>query len=209
MTSCFVFAFDFVAVLAFFTGAGPVSSWKSSIAITTTKLVLMHVNKASFIWRIQKAAPGKRVTIPAKPTFVSIYRRKKFQDPFRWTKSWQQCLSMLWLSCLDRAFIWRKVGVAMRATLPSNKGDLFNLKLKRIPEYQHMLWGHRGTFVKTAFYSSLHVIGVFSVFEGTMSNSRGLSVWVKICWCKALYNQLPLLWTPLGLRLSVPNSKSL
>ena len=77
MTSCFVFAFVFVAVLAVFTGAGPVSSWKSSIAIATTKLVLMRVNYASFIWGIQKADPRKRVTIPAMPTFVSIYRRKK------------------------------------------------------------------------------------------------------------------------------------
>ena len=88
-------------------------------------------------------------------------------------------------------------------------GDSFYLQLKRIPEYQHTLWGHRDIFVKTAFYSSLHVIGVFFVFEGTMSISRGLSVWVEICRCKALYNQLPLLWTPLGLQLSVPNSKSL
>ena len=53
-------------------------------------------------------------------------------------------------------------------------GDSFYLQLKRIPEYQHTLWGHRDIFVKTAFYSSLHVIGFFFRVWGNNEYFKGL-----------------------------------
>ena len=87
VTSCFVLAFVFVAVLAFFTGAGPVSSWKSSIAITTTKLVLMRVNKASFIWRIQKAAQERGSPSRASQRLLAFIGEKSFKTPLEEPKA--------------------------------------------------------------------------------------------------------------------------
>ena len=87
------------------------------------------ITKALFLWR--KVALGKRITLQAKSTLASIYNYENGVNPFACAKSWQECLHMLWFSCLDqvdlpgwaKVFTWRIFGPTRRMTILSKKGN--------------------------------------------------------------------------------------
>ena len=85
------------------------------------------------VLRQKKVFPGKRVTLPAESTLVSVYMRKKL-TPLPESRARFPTTTLLThtviMCCLDqvdtagraKVFIQRKVGLGRRVTLPSKQG---------------------------------------------------------------------------------------
>ena len=95
---------------------------------------------------------------PLSPVDFSKHLYENKVDPFAQAKSWQQCLRMLWLPCLDQVYPAKQAKVAQRVTLPLKKGDtarwvILVPKPTFCKEMKSWLiqgsWGERATFLAT------------------------------------------------------------